>query len=226
MCTHNHTRKLLMAPITRRYRLNATAKGCTPAECRDHAITIKLERVDKIACTQLPGVCARIIRHANDSQSSQDHKPGAQPRDSGDKQGGNDAAGQQYVLLNTLHAKCESPVSSITRTLGRAEHASHLLVWGLYATDGEPAATAVPAGGATERDDVKEAGGGGGGLELACVDMIRLDAKFVVRKMSKAAGSSTPALFSEVLFFFLFELIVTHCTRLCRIICCVLECVS
>jgi len=200
--TYTHTRK---PPC--RYRLDSSAKGCTPAECCEHAITIKLERVEKLACTQLPGVCARIIRHVGDLQpSSRDHKQGLQHRDSGHKHGGNDAMSGQHVLLNTLHARCESPVSSITRTLARAEHASHLLVWGMRTTVADHDATAA----CTATNSEMETDGLGGDLRMACVDMVRLDAKFVVKNMSKAAGKSTPALFSEVTLcddFFWFALV-------------------
>jgi hypothetical protein len=184
-----------------RYRLNSGPKGWTPAECFEHVITIKLERVDKVACTQMPGVCARVIRHLTDK-----HQYGENPsvqhcsQDLDSMRNSREAlssANKQHVLLNTLHAKCESPLSSITRTLCRAEHASHLLVWGEYATDGHDPGEAHASVGASLGAEGAE-NGTRRAVCLACVDMTRLDAKFVVKNITNAAGKAAPALFSEV----------------------------
>ncbi len=180
-----------MFVILHRYKLHPGAKVLIPAECTDQGITIKLQRLEKVACTQQPGVCARVTRHVT-TQRSADESHGSH-----DQGGNRDATSKRdavsstnQVLLNTLHSRREGPVLSVTRTLCRAEHASHLLVWG------EP----VDDGAAPEHEDASQGSekqGAGKTLRLACVEMARLSSKFVVRNVSKAPDRAVPALFSE-----------------------------
>jgi hypothetical protein len=167
--------------FTCRYKLHSTTKSWIPAESTEHAITMKLERIDQVACTQQPGVCARVIRHITGKAQGKVDESSQSASDSEEDFSSNNhdmsSTCTNQVLLNTLHSRSESSVMSITRTLCRAEHASHLLVW------------AEPVGVSSEKTSQDESKSTDGkdkdntrtAVRLVSVQMTRLAAKFVVK---------------------------------------------
>ncbi len=185
-----------------RYKINTESGSATPAESTEHVITIRLERIEKLECTQQPAVCARIVRHVKSPASQGSNLMSSKPnkgQTSAEEHGSREGATsdrKEHVLINSLHAKCQSVVSSVTRTMCRAEHASHLLIWGELDNADSDAAKSHH-GDAVEEDGKAQTESSSGSIRLASVDMMRLDAKFVIRNVSKAAEKPRPALFSE-----------------------------